>query len=207
MKTRAAFVLLAVVATTAIGQYKYTTSDGRTVYSDQPPPTGARNVQQRDFAGDAATLDTARMPYELRRAVESFPVTLYTTPNSPACDAGRALLNKRGVPFTEKTVRTADDLRAVTSKQIGNSFPVIVIGTGKHVGFDEANWISALDIAGYPKNPPPPGSYRNPAPIAAAPPKAPAAQSKETAEAAPAEVPAARQPASSSPANPAGIRF
>ena len=127
MKRSAVFVILALAAGTVLAQYKYTTPDGRTVYSDQPPPSDARNVQQRDFAAGASTFDTTRMPYELRRAAENFPVTLYTSSQCAPCDEGRRFLNQRGVPFTEKTVNSNDDVAYMKSHQLGNTAKVIEV--------------------------------------------------------------------------------
>ncbi len=207
MKRSTAFVILALAASSAVAQYKYTTPDGRTVYSDQPPPTDARNVQQRNFSSDAPTFDTARMPYELRRAVENFPVTLYTAPDCGPCDEGRRFLNQRGVPFTEKTITTSDDAAYMKSHQLGNSVPALTVGTNKQTNFSAAAWGSALDIAGYPKSAPPPGSYSNPAPTAAAPVKAPTATAKPRNAPQTVPPPPAGASSASDPNNPTNIRF
>ncbi len=209
MKRSAVFVILALAAGTVLAQYKYTTPDGRTVYSDQPPPSDARNVQQRDFAAGASTFDTTRMPYELRRAAENFPVTLYTSSQCAPCDEGRRFLNQRGVPFTEKTVNSNDDVAYMKSHQLGNSVPVLTVGANTLMQFSAASWGSALDIAGYPKNPAPKGSFTNPAPAAAAPVKAPDTTAGTTRRVVPqtkTPPPNNAQP-TSDPANPAGLRF
>lgn len=193
---------LLFLAGAAAAQYKYTTPDGRVVYTDQPPPTEARNVQQRDFGGSPSGVDASRLPYEWRRAAENFPVTLYTAPNCPPCDAGKAALNRRGIPFAEKTVTTAEDFDAIETRKLGTTFPVLTVGSAKLSGYNSASWQGALDTAGYPKNPPPPGSLRNPAPTSAAAPK-PVQSDAPTSPPAPANAPT--EPVA--PQNPGGIRF
>lgn len=207
MRRSALFVILALSAGTAFAQYKYTTPDGRTVYSDQPPPADARNVQQHDYAAGANTFDTTRMPYELRRAVESFPVTLYTAPECAPCDEGRRFLNARGVPFSEKTVTTNDDVAFMKSHQLGNSVPVVTIGTAKQTNFSASAWGSALDIAGYPKSPAPKGSYTNPAPTPASPVKQQDSSADKRFTPLTKSPPPNNAQPQSDPNNPAGIRF
>ena len=192
---------LVLIAGTVAAQYKYTTPEGRVVYTDQPPPTEARGVQQRDFGSSPSGVDASRLPYEWRRAAENFPVTLYTAPNCAPCDAGKAALNRRGIPFAEKTVTTAEDFDAIEARKLGTTFPVLTVGSTKLSGYNSASWQSALDTAGYPKNPPPTGSLRNPAPTSAAAPK-PAQSDAPTSPSAPA---APAEPVVTQ--NPGGIRF
>ena len=193
---------LVLIAGTVAAQYKYTTPEGRVVYTDQPPPTEARGVQQRDFGSSPSGVDASRLPYEWRRAAENFPVTLYTAPNCAPCDAGKAALNRRGIPFAEKTVTTAEDFDAIETRKLGTTFPVLTVGSTKLSGYNA--WQGALDTAGYPKNPPPPGSLRNPAPTSAAAPK-PAAADAASPAAAQAAQPGS--PTSGAPSGSGGIRF
>jgi len=161
-------------------------ASGRTIFSDQPPPAGARNT--RELAGSTAG-DEAPLPYSVRAAAGKFPVTLYTSTDcSDACSNARNLLNGRGVPFTEKSVGDADTVAALKQLTGGEAFvPVVVIGREHIKGFQAANWNNMLDLAGYPKTAPY-GSRPMPLPKPAAP--APTPQ-PDTAQ----EAPAADSPA------------
>ncbi len=69
-------VCLALTSTLASAQaYRYVDPQGRTVISDSPPPGRARDVAKSGTGGE----NTDGLPYEVRRAVENFPVTLYTS--------------------------------------------------------------------------------------------------------------------------------
>ncbi|CAN5363029.1 hypothetical protein BH10PSE17_BH10PSE17_32950 [soil metagenome] len=188
----------------AMAQYKYKDANGRTVYSDQPPPAEARDITKRDFAPEAATtVDSSRMPYELRRAVEAAPVTLYTTTDCQPCEMGRQFLNKRGIPFVEKTaVPTPENRNALAALGLGTTFPSIAIGNNRLTNYAPTSWNAALDAASYPTSPPPSGSYVNPPPSPLAQPAAPGVATQP----APAVTSPTANPAAT-PDNPAGIRF
>jgi glutaredoxin len=141
------------------------------VYSDQPPPPSAKGTQKPAPAANVAApaASTAGLPYALQQATKNFPVTLYTTKDCDACAQGRAYLNKRGVPFTEKTVGNQDDFKVFKDATGASQVPVMMLGSGKQVGFEESAWNGALNAAGYPPNSLLPASYKNPPPAPAAP--------------------------------------
>ena len=60
----------------------------------------------------ATPSEAGALPYPLRQAVQRYPVTLYTSDKCNPCNSARELLQKRGVPFTEKTITTAEDGQA-----------------------------------------------------------------------------------------------
>src|SRR5690606_9441797 len=72
--------VLALRAAAAQAQHIYRGTDeqSRTHIPDTPPPASARSVQKQ---GRPAPGVAAQMPYELARAMQDFPVTLYTAPN------------------------------------------------------------------------------------------------------------------------------
>jgi len=100
-------------------------------------------------------------------AAKNFPVTLYTTDCGDACTKARSLLAKRGIPFSEKNAQQPDDQEEL-SKLLGGQLEVPVLKVGNNVvrGYEESQWHSALDIAGYPKSagatPPPPAPKPEP---------------------------------------------
>ncbi|MBK7617623.1 MAG: hypothetical protein KA375_07235 [Vitreoscilla sp.] len=111
----------------------------------------------------AAAQNTASLPLELRQASSRYPVTLYAGKDCAACDAGRQLLQRRGVPYIEKRVETNDDIAAFRRLTGANSLPVLTIGGQQLKGLNSADWTSYLDAAGYPAESKLPTNWRNPA--------------------------------------------
>ena len=151
-----AFVTLAVLAASgaaAQSLYRYIDANGRVVYSDQPPPPSAKDVQARKLPENV--IETDPTPLAARQAAERFPVTLYTF-DCDICREAQALLAKRGIPFETVVVteeKGAARLKALTGKQ---SAPVMQVGDKQVLqGYNEERWQAVLDDAGYPRTPPP----------------------------------------------------
>lgn len=153
---RLGIALLALAATTADAQTTYRWIDahsGLTVYSDQAPPPGAKQVVKMTAEERS---DGQQLPYATRQAAEKFPVTLYTSADcAEACKQARGLLNGRGVPFTENMLKTDQDL-AELAKQLGSAaaVPSLVVGRQSLKGLEYSAWNTLLDLAGYPKSAP-----------------------------------------------------
>lgn len=130
--------------------YRWTDpATGRTVISDLPPPGNAKNVSRAGASGE----NTDETPYALRRAMENFPVTLYTAPECmDECKQARELLNKRGVPFKEVSVQTAEQFTELKALIGELRVPVLKVGKEPIRGYNPDTYASALDIAGYPKS-------------------------------------------------------
>lgn len=180
--------------------YRSVGPDGKVTFSDKPPAANASGV---GTAGGAQGANGAALPFELRQASSRFPVTLYTSNGCAPCASGRALLNRRGIPFTERTVNTAEDVDALKRLSGDASLPFLTIGGQQLKGFSDTEWMEFLSAAGYPSASQLPANYSNPA---AAP--LVTLQKPETA-AKPAEAQAPRAPATPPPesSNPAGISF
>ncbi|WP_230414268.1 glutaredoxin family protein [Collimonas silvisoli] len=173
------FFLLMSAAGAQAQLYKSTGPDGKVTYSDTPPAKG--NVtQQKAAAGTGDSGDG--LPYELALAVKNNPVTLYSSDKCTPCDDGRKMLNQRGIPFSEKTVKSNEDIAALRKITSANDLPVLTVGRSKESGFSDSAWGTALTAAGYPEKNYLPKTYRNAAPVAAAP--APSLPNKTTAPAA-----------------------
>lgn len=181
--------------------------DGRITFSDKPPTEpNVKATPAPVVALSSPSAGVAGLPFELRQAAVRFPVTLYTSPECAPCTGGRAMLSRRGIPFTEKTVTTQEDIEAL-KRLVGGSpaLPFLTIG-GQHLkGYSETEWLQFLDAAGYPKTSKLPASYM-PTPatplVVAQDARLPVA----TAPAAP-EPPAAAPPPAPEAPNPSGIRF
>lgn len=147
--------------------YKWVGPDGKISYSDTPPPSTATKVETKSLTiGGASAAD---FPYEVSEAMKSHPVTLYTTRNCQACDDGRKLLTERGIPFTEKTVNSSEDITHYRQAGGESQLPMLVVGKSKERGFEPGAWNGALSTAGYPETNRLPKTYRNPQAEAAAP--------------------------------------
>ncbi len=180
--------------------------DGKVTFSDKPP-TDARGTPAQSLAiTRSAGTGTAGLPVELRTATERFPVTIYTGADCGPCISARSFLVSRGVPFTERTVSSNDDIEALQRLSGGRSLPFATIG-GQHIrGFSNSEWSQYLDAAGYPRTSQLPPSYRNPDPsplVAVQQPRLAAegngGGARPQADPLPASAP--------EPQNPAGIRF
>ena len=143
---------LILICTSAFGQtYRWIDSSGRTVFSDTPPPGKTQGVAKTEEAASSGD----NLPFAVKRAMEKFPVTLYTDPeNTNESKQARDLLNSRGIPFTEKVLKTEQDVDEL-KKLIGDSFvPTLKVGTQTSRGLNAAGYNNLLDLAGYPKTAP-----------------------------------------------------
>lgn len=167
--TRSAIGLMILFVVTAAHAelYKWVGADGRISYSDTPPPKSAARVEQKSLTENA--VGSSNLPYDLAEAVKNHPVTLYTSARCDPCDDARLALKNRGIPFTEKTVTTNEDLARL--KQVANetNVPVMMVGRSKQAGFEAGAWNAALSAAGYPVASKLPMTYRHPAAEAASP--------------------------------------
>jgi glutaredoxin len=183
--------------------YRIVGPDGKVTFSDQPPPPSANAKVSTGRGGSFGEAGSAALPSELRSVVQRFPVTLYTGKECVPCDSGRNLLRQRGVPFSERTIESNEDIEAFRRISGETTLPMATVGGQQMKGFSDVEWNQYLDAAGYPRQSALPAGYRNPAPAPmvarAAPAPAPAPAPAAEAAAAPTAAPA--------PANPAGIRF
>lgn len=159
-------VLLATLAPfAALAQFKVVQPDGTVTYTDRPPVPADAKVSTINRRGEAAPLGGgAGLPYDLQRVASRYPVTLFTTEDCPPCDSGRQLLQQRGVPYTERTVSSAEDAAALERMVGGRTVPALQIGGQGLRGFEPADWTSYLNAAGYPKTSRLPRGWQPPPP-------------------------------------------
>ncbi|WP_298214664.1 glutaredoxin family protein [Acidovorax sp.] len=200
---------LACASAQAQGVYRIVGPDGKVTFSDRPPADAKEPAQAARTTGTAPAAPGAALPFELRQTASRYPVTIYTGNDCAPCVSLRNVLTSRGVPFTERTVSTNEDIAALQRLGGSSSLPFGTIGGQQLVGFSDAEWTQYLNAAGYPKQSQLPSNYRPPAatplvavkPVEAAKPEAPKAAA-----------PARPQPPAPindgpTPSNPAGIRF
>ena len=190
--------------------YRIVGPDGKITYADKPPPAADKARSSAGLGGAAgAGAATAGLPYELAQAASKYPVLLYTSENCVPCGSGRALLTNRGVPFTEKTVVSAEDSQSLQRLSGDTNLPFLTIGGQQIKGYSDAEWMQFLDAAGYPKTSVLPAGYRqvSASPLVSAVPAATAPGAGTGGRAGP-RAPANPTPLPVPPAdNPAGIRF
>lgn len=204
-----AAALLACTAAQAQQVYRIVGPDGKVTFSDRAPENPSQKAQAvREGGGSPAASGNAALPYELRQVATRFPVTLYTGNDCAPCASARNLLTGRGIPFTERTVNTNEDIEALKRISGNASLPLGTIGGQQLLGFSDTEWTQYLDAAGYPKQSQLPANYRRPpaTPLVAVVEKGtPADASQPPAAPRPAPAPAPASP--STPSNPAGITF
>jgi glutaredoxin len=198
-----ALAWLVLLGTTAQAQiYRSVDAQGRVIFSDQAPPVATPSRAIR--AGSDAASSGTGLPYELGQIAARYPVTLYSGNDCSPCAAGRTYLVNRGIPFTEKTVTSFEDLEALKRLSAEAGLPLLGIGGQRLKGFSATEWGQFLDVAGYPTQSQLPPSYRQveATPLISLQPATPATSRVSKQD------PAAAVPApTASPTNPAGIRF
>lgn len=183
--------------------YKWVDANGKTHFTDTPPPAAAKEAPIKSSGASSAA---ANLPFALANAVKNHPVTLYTTTPCGGCDAARAHLRARGVPFSEKTVMTSADSEKLKEVSGGESLPFVQIGNRKQVGFQPSGWDTMLTAASYPETKMLPPSYQYPAAVSAAPKPAKAEPDREAIRVA-AQAEEQRRKAAEPPKAPPGFQF
>ena len=129
--------------------YRWVDKDGKVQFSDSPPPADATGASARTMGG--GYVEGEQLPYATQVAMRRNPVVLYTSDVcGDVCAQARAVMSKRGVPFTEKNAEKnpadAEELQKLTGEL---KVPVLKVGENTIRGYLEESWQSALDEAGY----------------------------------------------------------
>jgi glutaredoxin len=142
-------VALAVSPAFAAKLYKWVDQAGNISYQDRPPPEGQGRVEERDVRGSHAAGGDPTTDDAAAKA----PVTLYMVPGCSSCDAARAHLKQRGIPFSEVNVAAGNvDAQQDMKKKVGElSVPTITVGAKVMKGYMASLLDGELDAAGYTK--------------------------------------------------------
>lgn len=151
---QAALVLLAMAATLCCAQstvYRWTDKDGKLHFSDSPPPDDAKDAAQRTMGGGGPA--DADLPYATQEAARRNPVAIFVSPDcGDACAQGIGLLEKRGVPYSQRDPMNNPADKENLKKLVGALYvPTLTVGDKPLKGFEEDQWNAALDSAGYPR--------------------------------------------------------
>lgn len=147
--------------------YRWTDEQGQVHFSDLPPPPTARKKEEKQYNVGGSDNTPS---FAVRKAAGNFPVVLYSSDNcGDLCVSARDLLKKRGIPFSERKIVTAEDMAAYRER-LGapEEVPAVTIGTLTQKGFDGGRWNRMLDDAGYPRTALP-GAAATPDPATPAP--------------------------------------
>ncbi len=156
-----AIILPAMSGLHAQQVYKSVDKQGRVTYSEVPPSASSGDKIVGDGTGGSGS--NPSLPYSLQQVVTRYPVTLYTNADCAPCINGRILLTQRGVPFTERSIASNEDIDAYKRLNSDNTLPMLTIATQQIKGYEEGEWTKYLDAAGYPKTSTLPRNYNNPA--------------------------------------------
>ena len=191
--------------------YRIVGPDGRVSFTDRPPEKVSKGTRvEGGPPGAAASSAAAALPYRLRQPATRFPVVLYTGVDCAPCVNGRNLLINRGVPFTERTIASNDDIDALKSIAGDAGLPLLTLGAQQLKGFSDTEWSQYLDAAGYPKTSELPPSYQRPpaTPLVTRSNSVTPSNTVPKPELArPAPAAPASPPGTRTPSNPAGIIF
>ena len=150
---RGFFALSLAIAATANAQeiFRWVDKDGKVHYGDTlPPPAEVKNVQTKKL--NDSVIEQDAMPFAVATAVKNNPVTLYANNCGEACNDAKALLARRGIPFTEKNPASDPDAATALKALVGAlQVPTLTIGANTLQGYEEGGWTTALTAAGYPR--------------------------------------------------------
>lgn len=152
---------LGLAAAQAQAVYRIVGPDGRVTFSDVPPPKAPASAETKPGAAGGGA---SELPFALQQVASRYPVTLYSGENCGPCDSGRAYLRGRGIPFTERTVKSNEDVQALQRLAGDASLPLLTVGSQQLKGYSDVEWGQYLDAAGYPKTSQLPRGYEAPAP-------------------------------------------
>lgn len=152
MKAKLLLLALLFAAPAFAQTYRWVDHEGKVHYGDRPPASAAGQVKERRLGAPAAD---KTLPYSVQQAVANFPVTLYVSADcGDGCKDGRDYLKSRGIPFSEKTVATSEEIDALKKLSDGEAtVPLLIVGSKHAKGWLQGDWQRLLDAAGYPKGP------------------------------------------------------
>lgn len=130
--------------------YRWVDKSGKVHYGDAPATEAVQTERKKYYSPPPQ--EGEGLPFETRRALQNFPVTLYSASNCiEMCQQARDFLNKRGIPFTEKNLVTQEEINDFIKQSGSDQIPTLTVGKTYLKGFQAEQWNSELDIAGYPK--------------------------------------------------------
>ena len=146
-------LVLATLQSAAAGElYRWVDKNGNVHYGDVPA-NDAQQLEEKKFGAPAsAVTGDEALPFEVRRAKQRFPVTLYVEAScKEPCQQARDFLNQHHIPFTEKQLITKEEVDEFKQKSGSDVMPTLSVGNNWLKGFLANAWQNELDAAGYPE--------------------------------------------------------
>ncbi len=129
----------ASVASAAQKMYKWVDEQGNVTYQDRPPPTGVQVLEEYQEPNAATEEEKATVA-----------VTLYSVPICDACDLVRSILQKNGIPFTEKNAEQNAEVQKEIKDRAGQlGVPTLFIGERTLIGYNSVALRDELTAAGF----------------------------------------------------------
>lgn len=147
--------ILLLLGATLAGQsafaqvYKWVDAQGRPHYGDRPPTdTRARPVTApiNTYSG-MPVLNASGNP--ATPAVVRESLVIYTTPTCGYCQAAKAHMAGRGIPYAERDVTTSESYEREFRRKGGRGVPLIVAGSRTLSGYSAESLEALLKVAGY----------------------------------------------------------
>jgi glutaredoxin len=143
--------LAAFSVPSAADMYKWVDENGKTHYTDSPPP--GKKAKKLDLKINTitgpATVTTIGKPIpQTPAATGTAKVRLYTTTWCGYCKRAKAYLQARGTPYQEIDVETSAQGQSEFQALGGRGVPVILVGNQRMDGYSEGTLAGMLKHAG-----------------------------------------------------------
>jgi len=123
--------------------YKWKDAEGRTHYSNSPPPSSSQAEVVKDrLATVSGSNGSAQVSGGQR-------VVMFTTQSCGVCKMAKSYLTRKGVPYTERDIEVSDSAAADFKRLGGRGVPLILVGSEVMRGFSEQGMDNLLEQAGY----------------------------------------------------------
>jgi hypothetical protein len=152
MKRFLRILMLAMMGTAvahAAQLYRWVDGKGNVEWRDTPPPpaAAAKKVEERRVGGNVIDAGDS---FAVQQATKNHPITFWSSTDcGKVCDGARAHLTRRGVPFTDKEVKS--DIEGFNKISPNREVPILQVGVITIKGYQDSEWDSTLDNAGYPR--------------------------------------------------------
>ena len=139
------FICLFASHSYAVKIFECVDEAGNKSFESRCPP-GTSPVNEKDFYTGA----------DDEEAIPDVEISLYSVPTCEACDVVRNILDKYGVKYSEKNVKTnielQNELQKISGAEGTLSVPTVTIGEKVIVGYNKAELTKTLEEVGYGKN-------------------------------------------------------
>jgi glutaredoxin len=156
MTVRVLVTMLAVAAlavgTTHAEIYRWTDEAGQVHYSDNPPDklrTSKIKIHVQSITGPATVTAVDGLPRTAPARGAKGKIKLYSATWCGYCKRAKAYLAGRGIGYEEMDVETSDQGRREFAALGGHGVPVILVGSQRMDGYDQAELAALLQAAGY----------------------------------------------------------